>query len=133
MSRTPEHPHVTLLRDGYAAFAMGDLDRIRAVLAEDVVHSVSGRNKISGDYRGRDEVLEFYVRLFDLSGGTFRSEPYVFLADDGHGVVLIRATAEHAGGRLDDHGVDIHRFAGDQIIEIRSLAGDQNAVDEFWS
>lgn len=133
MSYAPEHPHVILLRDGYTAFAKGDLDYIREILAEDVVHSVSGRSKISGKYRGKDQVLEFYVRVFEMSGGTFRSEPYAFLADVDHGVALVHTTAERAGRTLDDHGADIHRFVGGQIAEIRYLAGDQHAVDEFWS
>jgi ketosteroid isomerase-like protein len=128
-----EHPHVAALRDGYTAFTKGDTDFIREILAEDVVHSVTGRSRISGDYHGKDEVLDFYVRVFELSGGTFRSEPYCFLADDHHGVVLVHATAERGGRMLDDRGVDVHRFVDGRITEIRSIAGDQHAVDLFWT
>jgi ketosteroid isomerase-like protein len=128
-----EHPYAIALRDGYTAFAKGDLDYIREILAEDVVHSVTGRSRISGDHRGQDEVLDFYVRVFELSGGTFHSEPYSFLADDHHGVVLVHTMAERAGRTLDDRGVDVHRFVDGRITEIRSVAGDQHAVDAFWS
>jgi hypothetical protein len=123
---------VAALRDGYTAFTKGDMDLIREILAEDVVHSVTGRSRISGDYHGKDEVLDFYVRVFELSDGTFHSEPYCFLADDHHGVVLVQAAAERGGRILDDRGVDVHRFVEGRITEIRSVAGDQHAVDAFW-
>ncbi|NDU73299.1 nuclear transport factor 2 family protein [Actinomadura sp. DSM 109109] len=128
-----EHPNATLLRDGYTAFARGDMDLIRALLADDVVHRVPGRGPVCGEYRTPEEVLGFYVRLFELSGGTFRAEPYSIMADDGHGAALVRIRAERPGRVLDGRGVDLFRIRDGRITEIRTLAEDQHAADAFWS
>ncbi|MBO2452092.1 nuclear transport factor 2 family protein [Actinomadura barringtoniae] len=130
---TSEHPNVTLLRDGYTAFAKGDIDFIRTLLADHVVHRVPGHGPLCGDYSTPEEVLGFYVRLFELSGGTFRTEPYAVLADDDHGVALVQTYAERPGKVLDGRAVDIFALSGGRITEIRTLAEDQYADDAFWS
>jgi uncharacterized protein len=127
-----EHPNVTLLRTGYAAFAKGDLDRIRELFTPDVVHRVPGRSPLAGDYRTEEEILEFYTRLFELSDGTYRSEPYAFMATDDYGVALVETHADRAGRTLDDRGAEIFRIVDGKISEIRCLPGDQYAQDEFW-
>ncbi|MFG2002551.1 nuclear transport factor 2 family protein [Spirillospora sp. NPDC048911] len=129
-----EHPNVTLLRDGYTAFAKGDIDFIRGLLAEHVVHRVPGHGPLCGEYSTPEEILGFYVRLFELSGGTFRTEPYAVMADDEHGVALVQTYAERPGGKvLDSRAVDVFRIDHSRITEIRTLAEDQYVDDEFWS
>jgi uncharacterized protein len=128
-----EHPNVTLLKDGYTAFAKGDMALIRELLADDVVHRVPGRGPICGEYRTPEEVLGFYVRLFELSGGTFRAEPYSVMANDEYGAALVQTYAERPGRVLDGRAVDLFRFRDGRITEIRTLAEDQYADDAFWS
>ncbi|GGQ18195.1 ketosteroid isomerase-like protein [Actinomadura coerulea] len=130
---TYEHPNVTLLKDGYTAFAKGDMDLIRALLADDVVHSVPGRGPVCGEYRTPEEVLGFYVRLFELSGGTFHTEPYSVMANDEYGAALVQTCAERPGRILDGRAVDLFRFRDGKITEIRTLAEDQYASDAFWA
>ncbi|MFI0370176.1 nuclear transport factor 2 family protein [Actinomadura sp. 1N219] len=134
--RTSEHPNVTLLKDGYTAFAKGDTAFIRGLLAENVVHRVPGRGPLCGEYRTAEEVLGFYVRLFELSGGTFRAEPYAVMANDEYGAALVQTYAErpgHPGRVLDGRAVDLFRIEDGKITEIRTLAEDQYADDAFWS
>ncbi|MQY07398.1 nuclear transport factor 2 family protein [Actinomadura macrotermitis] len=128
-----EHPNTSLLWEGYTAFAKGDMDLIRALLADDVVHRVPGRGPLCGVYRTAAEVLGFYVRLFELSGGTFRTEPYAVMAGDDHGVALVHTRAARPGKVLDGRAVDVFRIRDGRITEIRSIAEDQYADDAFWS
>ncbi|MGH3243965.1 MAG: nuclear transport factor 2 family protein [Spirillospora sp.] len=131
-----EHPNVALLKDGYTAFAKGDMASIRGLLAENVVHSVPGRGPLCGEYRTPQEVLGFYVRLFELSGGTFRAEPYAVMANEEYGAALVQTYAErpgHPGRVLDGRAVDLFRIEDGRITEIRTLAEDQYADDAFWS
>jgi ketosteroid isomerase-like protein len=129
----PEHPNVTLIKDGYMAFAKGDTEFIRGLLADDVVHRVPGRGPICGEYRTPEDVLGFYVRLFELSGGTFRTEPYSVMANDEYGAALVQTYAERPGRVLDGRSVDLFRLRDGKITEIRTLAEDQYADDAFWS
>lgn len=130
--RAGEHPNVSLLRDGYTAFAKGDMDLICGLLADDVVHRVPGHGPLCGEYRDAGEVLGLYVRLFELSGGTFRAEPYSLMANDEYGAALVQTYAERPGRVLDGRSVDLFRFADGKIVEIRTLAEDQYADDAFW-
>lgn len=134
-----DHPNTILLRDGYNAFAKGDMDFIRTLLAPDVVHRITGRSPISGEFRTPEEVLNLYGRLFEMSAGTYRNEPYAIMAGDTHGVAMLQVFAERAGRAgeprrsLDGRCVDLFRFRYGKIVEIRSVAEDPYAVDEFWS
>ncbi|WP_433329069.1 nuclear transport factor 2 family protein [Spirillospora sp. CA-294931] len=128
-----EHPNVSLIRDGYIAFSKGDMELIRGLLHDGVVHRVPGRGPLCGDYTTAEEVLGFYVRLFELSGGTFRSEPYAVMADDRYGVALVNTYAERPGRVLAGRAVDVFRIEDGRIAEIRTQAEDQYADDEFWS
>ena len=47
-----EHPNIARIKDGYAAFAKGDFAVLNDLFAEDIVWHASGRNQLSGDYRG---------------------------------------------------------------------------------
>src|SRR5262249_29192615 len=46
-------------------YAGGDQEHVRAMLSEDVAWHVPGRSAIAGDYRGRDEVLRYFVAISD--------------------------------------------------------------------
>ena len=63
------HPNEDLIRQGYEAFGKGDMDTIRKLFADDIVWHAPGRNPMSGDYRGVDDVLAFFGKTIELSGG----------------------------------------------------------------
>src|SRR5437867_4389749 len=111
------HPNVDLLNKGYDAFDKGDLDTVRALFAEDIVFHVPGRSKLSGDYRGHDEVFGFFGELIQLTGGTFKIERHAVLADDEHGTVLQTTTAERDGKTLSVHSVDVQHIKDGKITE----------------
>ena len=54
-----QHPNVELTRQGYEAFAKGDLAALSGLIADDVTWHVLGIGPLSGDYRGRDGVFGF--------------------------------------------------------------------------
>ena len=60
-----------LVRQGYAAFAEGDMDTLRSLFAPDAVHVATGNSQVAGEYRGVDAILGYYGTLFELSDGTF--------------------------------------------------------------
>jgi SnoaL-like domain len=68
-----EHANATLARRGYAAFASGDLDTLRTLMAEDAAWHQPGRTPIAGDYVGRERVIDYFGKLFERSDGTFKA------------------------------------------------------------
>ncbi len=98
---TPEHPNAALIRRVFAAFGQ-DAKAIAAGLARDVLWRVPGGTVMSGDYRGRRDVVEFLRRTGLETGGTYRSRLHTVLADDEWGLAVYRATGcsqRHRPGR----------------------------------
>jgi hypothetical protein len=65
------HPNEDLAREGFAAFARGDMDAVGQFLGEDTRWHFPGRNPLSGDYEGVAEVLGVFGKVFELSGAHF--------------------------------------------------------------
>lgn len=128
-----EHPNVGLLRKGYDAFATGDMDTLRDLLAENIVWHVPGNNILSGDYEGRDAVFGFFGKLMEETGGNFRQEVHDILANDMHGVVLVDAHAERAGKTFDTHAVHVMHLENGETTEFWNFIEDTSKADEFWS
>lgn len=127
------HPNEDLVRRGYAAFATGDIATLTELFSDDIVWHVGGRSPITGDYRGKGEVLGFFAQLAVRAGGTFRTDVHDVLANDEHVVALVTLSAEREGKTLNDHGAQVFQVAGGMVTESWFHPGDQYASDEFWS
>ena len=128
-----EHPNAALLRNGYAAFATGDMATLRELFADDIVWHVSGASPLAGDYNGREAVFAFFSRSTELSGGTLRIELHDVVANDEHAVALARETASRQGKRLNAREAHVYHVRNGKVTEFWSFAEDQRAEDEFWS
>ena len=127
------HPNEDLVRRGYVAFGTGDFATLRELFADDVVWHVGGRSAITGDYKGKNEVLGFFAQLAERAGGTFRVDVHDVLANDVHVVALVTLTAERAGKTLNDEGTQVYQVQGGKVTESWFHPSDQYASDEFWS
>jgi hypothetical protein len=63
------------------------------------VWHAAGRNPLAGDHRGTDEVLGYFGRTLELTGGTFRVELHDVVANvDDHAVGLhVKVVSERLG------------------------------------
>ena len=126
------HPNEELIRKGYEAFGKGDMDTIRGLFADDIVWHAPGRSQFSGDFRGVDEVLGQFARLFEETNGTFNVEIHDVLANDEHVVVLAVARGERSGKTLEDRGVQVFHVKDGKVTEQWLHSEDQYAADEFF-
>ena len=128
------HPNEERLRRGYEAFAAGDMDAIREMFADDIVWRVSGRNPLAGEYRGQDQVFDFFAKLMQVSGGTFRVEVLDVLANDQRAVAITRTRVELAGEALENTGVGVYEIGRDGKTKEASFftqGGDVYRDDEL--
>src|SRR3712207_9052514 len=95
------HRNETMLRDLYAAAAEGDVEWLRLLIHPDILWHVPGRNALTGEYKGIDEVLGLFGRLASLTDGTFRSELHDVVAGDEDVVGLHVQHGGRAGGSLN--------------------------------
>jgi len=127
------HPNEELLRQGFEAFSKGDMETISGLLADDVVWHNPGRGPLAGDHRGRDAVLAVLAKQMELTGGTFRVELHDVLANDEHGLVLSKATAEREGKTWADNGILVFHIKDRKASEVWLHPGDLYAADEFFA
>jgi ketosteroid isomerase-like protein len=121
------------LREGYDAFARGDIPAVLAIFDEDIAWHIPGRSPLSGDYRGHQEVVGFLMRAHELSGGTLRVQLDDVLADGDTLVALTTVSAERGGRSWSSPEIHVWRFADGRAVEMREYQGDQQTEDEFWS
>jgi ketosteroid isomerase-like protein len=127
------HPNEDIVREGYAAFANGDLAVLRDQLfAEDIVWHFPGRSQFSGSFEGIDAVLDWLTRSAVESGGTLRVEVHDVLADDEHAVGLVSVSAEREGRSYYDTSVQVFHFRDGKASEVWNHPGDVYANDDFW-
>ncbi len=129
-----EHPNVELLRKALDAFSRRDLDTLRSLWADDIVYHYSGASPLAGDYKGKDGVLSFFAKGMQLAGGTLRMvEVHDVLANDEHGVALVRLTGSREGRELAWNQANIYHIRDGKIREIWGVPVDQRALDEILS
>ena len=131
---TVDHPNVARARQALAAFAAGDIESYKQFFADDVAWHVSGHHPLSGTYRGKEELFEYFARIRELTGGSLRVETDRILADAGHVGIFARVTAQRDGRNLDVKMAQaLHVSPEGNWTEYWALSDDQEAVDAFWS
>jgi uncharacterized protein len=128
---TPEHPNAELTRRVFAAFGQNAM-AISAALARDIVWRVPGHTVMSGEYRGRREVVEFLRRTGTETGGTYRSRLHTVFADDDWAVAIYRATGSRNGIDLDVDQALVIRIVDGLWQEVTAAPLD-SAFEQFWA
>ena len=126
------HPNAELLERAFGAFGRDALVVARS-LADDIVWRVPGTNAMSGEYRGRDAVLQFLRQTLVLSGGTYRTELQYVVADDERAVAVYRARGERDGRTLDIDQALFCVIEHGQLAEVTAVPFDYPAFDAFWA
>lgn len=123
------HPNEELIRRGYTAFSEGDLDTVRELFADDIVWHVNGRNKLTGDYKGMDEVMGFFAKIMETADNVSQ-EIHEVLANDTHATALLRASMEVNGTRVSDNSVHVFHIEGGKVTEFWSHPWNPYQFDE---
>ena len=128
------HSNEEIVRQGYKAFGEGDMDTLRSLYAPDAVHSATGNNPLSGEYKGVDDILAYYGKLFELSDGTFAAELKSTKAEGDDKVVATHRDKALRGGKtLDQDETLTFTISGGRFTRLVENHSDQAAYDAFWS
>jgi uncharacterized protein len=126
-----EHPNAARIRDGYAAFAKGDFAVLNDLFAEDLLWHDTGRNQLSGEYRGREAVFGLFGKLMEITEGSFHIDLHAVLADDEHGVALVVITASRGGRSIEVNEAHVFHLRDGKVVEFWNASTDQYAADEL--
>lgn len=127
----PEHPNAALVRRVFAAFGK-DAKAVSAAFTRDIVWRVPGHTVMSGEYRGRRDVVEFLRRTGLETSGTYRSSLHTVFADDDWAVAIYRATGSRNGIDLDVDQALVIRVADGLWREVTAVPLD-SAFERFWA
>ncbi len=123
-----------LLRTGYEGFDSGDIAAVFAIFAEDITFHIPGRNPISGDYTGHEEVGGFFQTLAERSNGTFKIDVEDILDNgDGTVVALVTHVAQRNDAQLAMPGVHVWKVEDGKATSHQSFVADDHEADAFWS
>ncbi len=126
------HPNATVVERAFAAFGREALVVART-LADDIVWRVPGTNAMSGEYVGRDAVLQFLRQTVVLTGGTYRTALQYVVADDERAVAVYRARGEREGRTLDIDQALFCVIRDGRIADVTAVPFDFAAFDTFWA
>jgi ketosteroid isomerase-like protein len=128
---TGEHPNASLTRRVFAAFG-NDPKAISAAMSREIIWRVPGNTMMSGEYRGRREVVEFLRRTGLETDGTYRSSLKEVLANDEWAVAIYRAYGTRNGIALDVDQALVIRCEDGLWKEVTAVPLD-DAFDAFWA
>jgi uncharacterized protein len=127
------HPNAELLERAFGAFGRDALVVARS-LADDIVWRVPGETAMSGEYRGRDAVLQFLRQTLVLTDGTYGTElQYVAATDDDRAVAVYRARGQRNGRSLDIEQALFCVVRDGQIARVTAVPFDFPAFSAFWA
>jgi hypothetical protein len=128
------HANEDLVRQAYKAFAEGDMDTLRSLIAPDAVHVATGNNPLSGEHQGVDNMLGYYGKLFELSDGTFRADLQSVSVEGDDTVVTTHHDSGQRNGKTLDQDENLTFTISDgKVARIVEDHSDPEAYDAFWS
>ena len=119
------------LRRGYKAFADTDVATLTELIPEGAVWHVPGRGPLAGDKNGREEILGYFGKLAELTGGTFKAEVVHIVGDDNYVVALQRTTATVNGKTINSFDVLVDRMENDEFVETWQMSSNPYEADEL--
>lgn len=126
------HPNEQVVRDGFAAFAAGDMEALRRMFAADAVWHVPGRSRLSGSYKGVEEILGYIGRMVEITGGTMVVTVHDVVGNDQHVFAAYNVTAKREHKALRDNQVLVFHVRDGKVTEVWGTSGDQYLSDDFW-
>ena len=126
------HSNAELLERVFGAFGRDALALART-LDDDVVWRVPGDTVMSGEHRGRDDVLQFLRQTRVQSDNTYRTELRYVVADDDRAVAVYRAQGERNGRTLDIEQALFCEIRDGRLSDVTAVPFDFPAFVAFWS
>jgi ketosteroid isomerase-like protein len=109
------------------------MDTLRGTVRRGLRVPRPGPKPTRSDYRGPDEVLGLFARIFEVSGEAYQADLHDAVADDAHTVALFTARGQREGTRLEDRNVLVAHVRNGKLAEVWVFAEDLYTFDAFFS
>jgi ketosteroid isomerase-like protein len=122
-----------IIRKAYEDFAHGNIPAVFAAFDAAITWHIPGHSSLSGDFKGHDQIGEFFRRTMELSGGAFSIDVHNVLVDGDLVVTLVTVNAQRNEVSASFPEVHVWRMENGKVIEFREYQGDEQREDRFWS
>ncbi len=124
---TPE----SVFRSMIAAFAAGDRDAMRRLLADDLVAYVTNA---AGGVDRVDGPDGYLARVPDVTEAEYRTDvTQVVTVAEGQVLGMVEIVAERKGGALHNHAAFLARVRDGRLAELWMVEALPAYSDDFWS
>lgn len=124
--------NIEMARKGYAAFDKQDLEGVMTLITDETVWHGGTRGPLAGDYKGRQQILEFFGKFAMLTQGSYKAEIHDILGNDERTVVLGTWKVTRNGKTREDRFVDVLHLDGEgRVKEFWRFFEDQIGTLEF--
>lgn len=132
---TTAQADVEAVRAGFEAVAAGDIVAFAAGFHADATWNHRNPDSLGGIKHGIDEIVGFLAASMELTAGTLRPIPQLFMPDGaGHVAVLTQISGERPDGRtFDDTQVLYFQLQDGKVRSVDQFIGDPPAVTDFWA
>jgi ketosteroid isomerase-like protein len=134
-SLTTAAADVNVVRSGFESVAAGDMAGFAAMFHPDATWNHRNDDRLGGIKEGVDAILGFLGDSMELTAGTLRPVPEIFMPDGaGHVAVLTRISATRPDERtFDDLQILLFTLEGGRVRTVDQFVGDPIAVTAFWA
>jgi ketosteroid isomerase-like protein len=101
--------------------------------SEDLVWHYPCRNPLQGVYHGREGLIDFFTRLYDMSNGAVKADTLWILADDEHVVRAARIHFEPGGKLVEWFGASVCDVRPDGLINEAWIYEDDIEVSKIFA
>lgn len=109
--------NLEMLQKVDAAMGQGNPQPMFDMFTDDAVVHIGGRSKLSGDFKGKEEIQKSFGMFMQALGENPVLETHTILADDEHGVFLQSAKATRGGKSIEIPSLAVLHFANGQVTE----------------
>jgi ketosteroid isomerase-like protein len=135
MTSTSTDADVAVVRGGFEAVAAGDIAAFAAAFHPDATWNHRNPDRLGGLKVGVDAIMGFLGESMELTAGTLRPLPVVFMTDgSGHVAVLTEISAGRPDGRtFTDMQVLLFTVESGRVRSVDQFIGDPPTVAAFWA
>ena len=127
------HPNEDLMRTGYAAFGAGDIPGVLAILDPDITWTAGDHNALTGVSHGHEEVVAFFTKLVEVTGGSFTLDVQQIIADDTGAVVVSNAAATRDGVPYAWTITHVWEITDGRATSLRIFSDDGQTTDTVFA
>lgn len=127
------HANEEMLTGFYAAYAGRDAEAIAGYLTEDAFVLIPGTGPLGGVYRGRTDAVGFFSTVWEQGPDGFDLDLHEVLANDHHGLVIVKVTARRGDARYDEWETHVHELSDGSSAGVFVYWNDIGPAEAYFS